>query len=102
MKNYSTFDDSQRLFKKGIVFNEPSFGDVFYTIHPDTNQVDTVVVGSAKYHISAMLPMFRAPSLGDLMQMLGDDFAIRFEKSRNSWVLEKQRSVSFQVEEVDY
>lgn len=102
MKNYATFEQSQRLFDKGFVFDEPTFGDVFYTVHPDTGSIDNVVVGSAKWHISAMLPMYRAPSLYDLMELVGDDYSIRYEKKRGYWTIEKTKLVDFSVQEVDY
>lgn len=102
MKNYTTFEQSQRLFEKGCVFDEPTFGDLFYTVHPDTGQVDNVLVGSAKWHISAMLPMFRAPSLKDLIEHIGYEYAVRFETKSNHWVLEKAELYDFTSGEYDY
>ena len=103
MKNYATFEQAQRLHEKGVLFfDDPAFGDVYYTVHPDTGVVDNVVVGSAKWHISALLQMYRAPSLQDLMALIGDDYAIRYEKKRGYWTIEKTKSVDFSVEEVDF
>ena len=102
MKNYATFEQAERLYRKGFFFDEPTFGDVFYTVHPDTGAVDNVVVGSAKWHISALLPMYRAPSLQDLIKLIGDNYAIRYEKKREYWTIEKIKSVDFSVQEVDY
>ena len=102
MKNYTTFEQSELLYLKGFFFDEPKFGDLFYTIHPDTGAIDNVLVGSAKWHISSMLKMFRAPSLSDLMQLLGDEYSIRFEKKRGYWTLEKAKLHDFSVQEVDY
>lgn len=102
MKNYATFEQAQRLHEKGIFFDEPTFGDVYYIVHPDTGVVDNVVVGSAKWHISSLLPMYRAPSLQDLMKKIGDDYAIRYEKKRGYWTIEKTKSVDFSVQEVDF
>lgn len=102
MKNYATFEQAQKLHEKGFFFGEPTFGDVFYIIHPDTGNIDNVVVGSAKWHLSALLPMYRAPSLQDLMENIGDDYAIRYEKKRAYWTIEKTKSVDFSVQEVDF
>lgn len=102
MKNYATLEQAQRLHQKGILFAEPALGDVYYTVHPDTGSVDNVVVGSAKWHISSLLPMYRAPSLQDLMEIIGDDYAIRYEKKRGHWTIEKTKSVDFSVHEVDF
>lgn len=102
MKNYATLEQAERLYHKGFFFDEPTFGDIFYTIHPDTGIVDNVVVGSAKWHISSLLPMYRAPSLQDLMKLIGDDYSIRYEIKRGYWTIEKIKSVDFSVQEVDY
>lgn len=102
MKNYATFEQAERLYCKGFFFDEPTFGDVFYTIHPDNGIIDNVVVGSAKWHISSLLPMYRAPSLQDLMKLIGDDYAVRYEIKRGYWTIEKTKSVDFSVQEVDY
>lgn len=102
MKNYATFEQSERLHEKGINFGEPEFGDLFYTVHPDTHMVDNVLVGSAKWHISALLPMYRSPSLKDLIEVLGYEYAIRFETKDNHWVLEKVKLYDFTAEQVDY
>lgn len=102
MKNYPTFEQSKKLHEKNIIFGEPVFGDLFYTVHPDTNQIDTVIVGSAKWHISALLQMYRAPSLKDLIELLADEYAIRFEKTTNEWVLEKTTLLDFTSNEYDY
>ena len=102
MKNYATFEQAEKLYHKGFFFDEPSFGDVFYTIHPDTGVVDNVVVGSAKWHISALLKKYRAPSLQDLIELLGDDYAVRYEKSKGYWTIEVTKSVDFAVQDVDY
>ena len=102
MKNYATFEQTQRLHEKGIFFDEPEFGDVYYTVHHDTGVVDNVVVGSAKWHISALLPMYRAPSLQDLMKLIGDEYAVRYEKKRGYWTIEKIKQLDFSVQEIDY
>lgn len=102
MKNYATFEQAERLHDKGVRFDEPKFGDLYYTVHPDTGAIDNVLVGSAKWHISAMLPMFRGPSLRDLLEHIGYEYAIRFETKNNYWVLEKLKLYDFTSGEYDY
>jgi hypothetical protein len=102
MKNYATFEQAERLNNKGIKFGEPKFGDLYYTVHPDTGVIDNVLVGSAKWYISEMLPMFRGPSLHDLLEYIGYEYAIRFEHKHNYWVLEKTIFYDFTSEDYDY
>ena len=102
MKNYATFEQAEKLHLKGVQFDGPKFGDLFYTVHPDTGIVDNVLVGSAKWHVSAMIPMLRAPSLKDLIELLGYEYAIRFETKENYWVLEKVKLYDFTSGEYDY
>jgi len=101
MEKYANFEQAQRLFVKGFVFDEPTFGDVFYTVHPDTGTIDNIVVGSGKWQISEALPIFRAPSLQDLMKLVGDKYSIRYEKNSGYWTIEKTKLIDFTVEE-DY
>ena len=77
MKNYANFEQSMFLHNKGITFGEPQFGDVYWTVHPDTDVIDNVVVGSAKWHIVMFLDKYRAPSLSDLLKKIGGGYSIR-------------------------
>ena len=77
MKNYADFERSEFFHDKGIDFGEPQLGDVYWTVHPDTEAIDNVVVGSAKWHIVAHLEKFRAPSLSDLLKQIGGNYSVR-------------------------
>lgn len=102
MKNYANFEQSKTLAEKSIYFDEPKFGDLFYTIHPDTNTIDNVLVGSAKWHISAMLPMCRAPSLQDLIKFIGIEYRIAYDAKNNLWTIEKVKIMDFTIKDFDY
>ena len=91
MKNYANFEQSMFLHNKGITFGEPQFGDVYWTVHPDTDAIDNVVVGSAKWHIVMFLDKYRAPSLSDLLKQIGSSYSIR---CGDHWVLTKKAKYS--------
>lgn len=77
MKNYANFEQSKFLHNKGIDFGEPQIGDVYWIVHPDTDAIDNVVVGSAKWHIVMFLDKYRAPSLSDLLKQIGGNYSVR-------------------------
>lgn len=101
LKHIVCLETAKKLHAIGLKNENPEFGDVFYTIHPDTKQVDTVVVGSAKWHISAMLEMYFAASATDLLQRMGERYRLLCVGGKN-WIVEKEINTWFDDAEYDY
>lgn len=101
LKHIVSLETAKKLHVAGLKNENPAFGDVFYTIHPDTKQVDTVVVGSAKWHISALLEMYFAASATDLLQRMGERYRLLCVGGKN-WIVEKEIDTRFDDAEYEY
>lgn len=101
MKHIVSFETAKELHAAGLKNENPEFGDVFYTVHPDTKQVDTVVVGSAKWLIYASLEMYFAASATDLLQRMGESYRLFCVNGKN-WIVEKEFNTRFDDAEHEY
>ena len=101
LKHIVSLETAKKLHAVGLKNENPEFGDVFYTVHPDTKQVDTVVVGSAKWHISALLEMYFAASATDLLQRMGERYRLLCVGGKN-WIVEKEIDIRFDDAEYEY
>jgi hypothetical protein len=101
LKHIVSFETAKKLHSVGFKNENPKFGEVFYTIHPDTKQVDTVVVGSAKWHISALLEMYFAASATDLLQRMGENYRLLCVGGKD-WIVEKEINTRFDNVEYEY
>lgn len=101
LKHIVSLETAKKLHAVGLKNEKPEFGDIFYTIHPDTKQVDTVVVGSAKWNISALLEMYFAPSATDLLQRMGECYRLLCVGGKN-WIVEKEIYTSFDDSKYEY
>lgn len=101
LKHTVSLETAKKLHAVGLKNENPEFGDVFYTVHPDTKQVDTVVVGSAKWHISALLEMYFAASATDLLQRMGERYRLLCVGGKN-WIVEKEIDTRFDDAEYEY
>lgn len=101
LKHIVNLETAKKLHTIGFKNESPEFGDVFYTIHPDTKQVDTVVVGSAKWHISALLEMYFAPSAIDILQQIGEGYRLCYVTNK-FWIVEKEVNIRFDSVEYEY
>lgn len=101
LKHIVSLKTAKKLHAVGLKNENPEFGDVFYTVHPDTKQVDTVVVGSAKWHISALLEMYFAASATDLLQRMGERYRLLCVGGKN-WIVEKEIYTNFSDHEHEY
>lgn len=64
MKNYANFEQSKFLHEKGITFREPQFGDVHWTVHPDTeNNMLSKLYGFSPYPFGVGLFLFECAVL---------------------------------------
>lgn len=101
LKHIVSLETAKKLHAVGLKNESPGFGDVFYTIHPDTKQVDTVVVGSAKWHISALLEMYFAASATDILQRMGERYRLLCVGGKN-WIVEKEIDTRFDHTDYEY
>lgn len=101
LKHIVCIETAKKLHAVGLKNENPGFGDVFYTVHPDTKQVDTVVVGSAKWLISASLEMYFAASAIDLLQRMGERYRLLCVGGKN-WIVEKENYTRFDDAEHEY
>ena len=96
-----SFETAKKLDALGFKNESPEFGDVFYTVHQDTKQVDLVVVGSAKWNLCQSLEMYFAASATDILQKIGETYRLLCVGGKN-WIVEKEISTTFEDPEYEY